>query len=94
MKLIIENIITRKEAVQFDGNNYDEVFKFMDDGGKSEYSRNFKDQLVRIHTLEGVVVANKSDYIIKGLEGEFYPCKPDIFKKSYKIVEMTESFLP
>lgn len=36
-----------------------------------------------IPTLEGVMHASFGDYIIKGLEGEFYPCKPDIFKQSY-----------
>lgn len=40
-----------------------------------------------IHTLEGVMVAQKGDYIIKGIQGEFYPCKPDIFEASYEPVE-------
>ena len=31
--------------------------------------------------------ANKGDYIIKGVNGEFYPCKPDIFEKTYELVE-------
>jgi len=38
---------------------------------------------LRIHTLEGAMRADKGDYIIKGVAGEFYPCKPDIFKKTY-----------
>lgn len=36
-----------------------------------------------IATLEGVMQAKPGDYIIKGVEGEFYPCKPDIFAKTY-----------
>ena len=41
-----------------------------------------------IHTLEGVMSASKYDYIIKGIQGEFYPCKPDIFEATYeKIAE-------
>ncbi|CBZ04415.1 phage protein [Clostridium botulinum H04402 065] len=40
-----------------------------------------------IKTLEGTMVVNKGDYIIKGVNGEFYPCKPDIFKKTYELVE-------
>jgi len=36
-----------------------------------------------ITTLEGDMRANKGDYIIKGIKGEFYPCKPDIFEMSY-----------
>jgi hypothetical protein len=42
-----------------------------------------KDYL-EIETLEGVMRANKGDYIIKGVSGEFYPCKPDIFKATYE----------
>ena len=39
---------------------------------------------LEIRTLEGNVTCSPCDYIIKGLKGEFYPCKPDIFEKSYK----------
>jgi hypothetical protein len=38
---------------------------------------------LRIETLEGSMQVNKGDYIIKGVKGEFYPCKPDIFKLTY-----------
>jgi hypothetical protein len=38
---------------------------------------------LRIETLEGTMSVNKGDYIIKGVKGEFYPCKPDIFKLTY-----------
>lgn len=37
-----------------------------------------------IPTLEGVMEASEGDYIIKGVEGEFYPCKPSIFEKTYE----------
>jgi hypothetical protein len=40
-----------------------------------------------INTLEGVMTANVSDFIIKGVNGEFYPCKLDIFEKTYEKVE-------
>lgn len=40
--------------------------------------------LLKIPTLEGVMDAAEGDYIIKGVEGEFYPCKPQIFHKSYE----------
>ena len=36
-----------------------------------------------IKTLEGEIEASKDDYIIKGIQGEFYPCKPDIFINTY-----------
>ena len=45
------------------------------------------DGCLRIPTLEGVMVANTGDFIIKGIEGEFYPCKPDIFHKTYNEVK-------
>lgn len=40
-----------------------------------------------INTLEGMMKANKGDYIILGVNGEVYPCKPDIFEKTYEIVK-------
>ena len=40
-----------------------------------------------IHTLEGVMRADMGDWIIKGVAGEFYPCKPDIFDATYEAVE-------
>lgn len=39
---------------------------------------------VEIHTLEGVMKASFGDYIIKGVKGELYPCKPDIFNETYE----------
>ena len=42
---------------------------------------------VVIQTLEGDMVANVGDWIIKGIAGEFYPCKPDIFDQTYEVVE-------
>lgn len=41
---------------------------------------------LEIKTLEGVMLARLNDWIIKGVNGEFYPCKPDIFEKSYECV--------
>ncbi|MGX9766966.1 hypothetical protein ACWYXE_12585 [Lactiplantibacillus argentoratensis] len=40
-----------------------------------------------IHTLEGDMLAERGDYIIKGVHGEFYPCKPDIFKQTYDLLD-------
>ena len=40
-----------------------------------------------IHTLEGDMTASPGDYIITGVNGEKYPCKPDIFRKTYELVE-------
>jgi len=44
---------------------------------------------LRIQTLEGTMYANLGDWIIKGVEGEFYPCKPEIFEKTYEAVDET-----
>lgn len=68
------------EAVQWTGNNDDDIMEFVptgrfgddDDGG------------VYIMTLEGEMRASVGDYIIKGVQGEFYPCKPDIFEQTYE----------
>ena len=43
-----------------------------------------------IKTLEGDMIAEVGDWIIKGIKGEFYPCKPDIFKESYEEVNSRE----
>ena len=40
-----------------------------------------------IKPLEGVMTAKTGDYIIKGVEGEIYSCKPDIFEKTYEVIE-------
>jgi hypothetical protein len=42
---------------------------------------------IRITTLEGTMYVDKGDYIIKGVKGEFYPCKPDIFLMTYDKIE-------
>ena len=45
------------------------------------------DKEIIIHTLEGDMKASVGDYIIRGVNGEKYPCKPDIFNKTYEKVE-------
>ena len=42
-------------------------------------------QWIEIETLEGTMKANYGDWIIRGIGGEFYPCKPDIFKQTYDL---------
>lgn len=44
-------------------------------------------QKLDIETLEGTMTASSNDFIIKGVDGEIYPCKPDIFEKTYEIAE-------
>lgn len=69
------------EAVQWTGRNLDEIRLFAPDS--TSYS---KDALT-IYTLEGAMQASVGDFIIKGVDGEFYPCKPDIFLKTYNEVK-------
>ena len=67
------------EAVEYDGTNEEEIHSFCE--GKVIIS--VGEHYIDIPTLEGVMRANIGDYIIKGVHGEFYPCKPDIFIKTY-----------
>lgn len=52
-----------------------------------DYCDMVKREGMKIKTLEGTMTADIGDYIIKGVQGEFYPCKPDIFKETYEKVE-------
>lgn len=77
------------EAVQWNGNNREEIELFMDNA-KRDFTFKRKDCFSEpdewdliIHTLEGDHKANIGDFIIKGIKGEFYPCKPDIFELTY-----------
>lgn len=72
------------EAIQFTGTdeNKIELQHFMG----FNYHVNYKGEVV-IRTLEGNMIASVGDYIIKGLRGEFYPCKPDVFEKKYELIK-------
>lgn len=75
------------EAIRFDGWNWREVYQFMSDEPLM-FTQDFrKDEYILIDTLEGVMKARVDDYIIKGVNGEFYPCKPDIFHKTYEEIK-------
>lgn len=74
------------EAIQFDGNNHQDISDFIGQHeGKDGMSFAMGD-FVNIQTLEGVMTASVGDYIVRGVNGEFYPCKPDIFAKTYEQV--------
>ena len=49
------------------------------------------DKKMTIHTLEGDMIASAGDYIITGVNGEQYPCKPDIFEKTYELYDESEA---
>lgn len=85
------------DAIQFTGDNLMEIAEFMGisrwglqvsvdavlrmDGNYGENTH------IHIPTLEGTMTANCGDWIIKGVNGEFYPCKPNIFERTYEKVE-------
>jgi len=49
----------------------------------AEETFQFRSPLMLVTTLEGTMAANPGDWIIRGVQGEFYPCKPDIFEATY-----------
>lgn len=72
------------DAIQFRGaDNMSEVDAFMNGQGGFQA---WPDR-VMIPTLEGLMTANVGDWIIKGIKGELYPCKPDIFAATYEAVK-------
>jgi hypothetical protein len=51
------------------------------------YDFTYKNESIIIHTLEGDMTVSPGDFIIRGVHGEFYPCKPDIFIETYELAE-------
>lgn len=70
------------EAIQWTGENLNEIMDFMD----WRNADHDNDNGLVIHTLEGNHKASIGDWIIRGFAGEFYPCKPDIFSSTYDYV--------
>jgi hypothetical protein len=75
------------DARLFDGTNAAEVAEWC--GGYINAARDLDDepQWIEIQMLEGVMRANEGDWVIRGVKGEFYPCKPDIFAATYEPAE-------
>lgn len=83
------------EAIQWNGGNHREMFEFLGGNPNSTldtFTESFYIDHGKVHgglvikTLEGEHIANIDDWIIKGVAGEFYPCKPDIFEQTYEAV--------
>lgn len=72
------------EAVQWTGANIKEIQEFT--RYKALFSTRENKLILSIPTLEGVMEARITDYIVKGLKGEFYPCRLDCFNKKYEEV--------
>lgn len=84
-------------AIQWTGTNFEEIKAFFGKDAK-EYAQltevgldgKVKDTIkgnLTIETLEGNHTASPGDFIIRGVKGEYYPCKPDIFEQTYEVVE-------
>ncbi len=78
------------EAMQFNGlESYLAIFDWMKARGDTHALANeveYRTPTMLIQTLEGTMAASPGDWIICGVQGEFYPCKPDIFEATYDAV--------
>jgi hypothetical protein len=70
------------DAMQFTGDNIDALKEWVTSIGAT-FPGGPLDGNIAIYTPEGVMTASPGDFIIRGVKGEFYPCKPDIFKATY-----------
>jgi hypothetical protein len=70
------------QAIQYDGFHTGGINEFCGNKVREPVGEHY----LEIETLEGVMRANAGDFIIRGVNGEFYPCKPDIFAKTYEEV--------
>lgn len=85
------------DAWQLDISNTDETISLYEKIYKTKVTSNLgiakimksiiQDNGISIPTLEGNMLASDGDWIIQGVNGEFYPCKPDIFEKTYEVAE-------
>ena len=89
------------DAIKYDGTEagFQLCLAFLADGHKdfehlpktqAEYITNgigVTREGIEIPTLEGIMLCRPNDWLIKGIKGEFYPCKPDIFRATYELVE-------
>lgn len=82
------------QALQLRWDNWPEMCEFvgvgkLSDGKPEGFNPQGDSNIIglNIPTLEGVMQAIQGDYIIKGVKGEFYPCKPDVFEMTYEAVK-------
>ena len=71
------------EAIQYTGDNKNKIHDFTDDAGHVVLGV----KQISIQTLEGEMKADPSDWIVKGIKGEFYPVRNDIFHETYQKVD-------
>lgn len=95
MKYRKKPVVVVIEAIQFNGKNVEDCLDFGGEDSPICWECNVIDGLslgavggnLIIETLEGNMTVSLNDFIIKGVKGEFYPCKPDIFEMTYEKVE-------
>jgi hypothetical protein len=76
------------DAVRWYGGNVAELMALVRDAAPETSAQvEVASGLVYVHTLEGTMAAGVGDWIIRGVKGELYPCKPDIFEATYEAVE-------
>ena len=81
--LIYKKLPVEVECVKWTGDNIEEVVDFCDQA-------DLNNGHLIIKTLEGVMQALVGDFIIKGIAGEFWACRSDIFEKTYSLVRVKE----
>lgn len=83
---MIKNFVKKPiaiQAIKWTGYNFDEIKQFVGEDNLALFRSHTNPDLV-IRTLEGDHHALVGDWIIRGVKGEFYPCKPDIFEQTYE----------
>lgn len=68
-----------------DDTNIVDLYDWSNDQIELVFENDTLQKRLYVNTLEGDMLVNTGDYIIKGVNGEFYPCKPDIFHKTYEV---------
>lgn len=85
----------RKKPVVIQAMHYDgtrkcahDIMAWLGEHGKLMIRHELGEHYLYIKTMEGEMHVSPGDYVIRGVQGEFYPCKPDIFKETYDEVEV------
>lgn len=73
-------------AIQYDGSNIKQVMYFLGDDFVN-LSRTLRGDEIFMETYEGILSAMPGDYIIRGIEGEHYPCKESVFTQTYERID-------
>lgn len=73
------------EFVQYNGGNKQELYDWSEGLIHNVWEPISGEAELGVETLEGFLIIDTGDYVIKGVHGEFYPCKPDIFHETYEV---------